>query len=248
MKLARTLAWTLLIGCWLSLGALGQALMPLQAGGLVPIAIWLACSGLLLQFWRDPRWSGLLDCALLPRDGIPWHRPSAWPAFCARCAMLPMMATLALMAQWCGGFGLAPWQSVLLHLSAMVLPALLIRRFGWAIRRAVWITSAMALGLALLYLLPGLRGLMALSLCQSAAWGVAWLEPASRTPAGADRARPHWSFALIPALAALALGFAIDDAGPAALEAVQAALGLTACAGFLAGRWFTAQTALGSKS
>ena len=240
LTLARTLVWALLIGGWLSLGALGRHALPLWLGGLVPIVIWLAGCGLMIHRARDLRlsgtawrcalwvsglatagmwqwslngggvwavgfaalaWSvllaaasravsrigadlssqaspvlpaaigtalawtiagdpttplssmsafwlvaatatlalllpsrmsgsggraGLLDCAL-PPDEVPWREPSAWPAFCARWSMLPMMATLAAMAQWCSGaFGLTPAQSVGVHLSAMLLPPLVL--------------------------------------------------------------------------------------------------------------------------
>jgi hypothetical protein len=179
--------------------------------------------------------AGLLDCAL-PPDEVPWREPSAWPAFCARWTMLPMMAMLAAMAQWCGGaFGLTPAQSVGLHLSAMLLPPLVLLLSGRSLNGPVWITFALALGLCLFGILPGSRGLMAISLCQSVAWGLAWFGSTSRTPGEPERGRSHWAVALVPAAAALALGSAIDDFGPSALIAVQVTLGLTACAGAVAG-------------
>ncbi|RTL46759.1 MAG: hypothetical protein EKK53_02215 [Burkholderiales bacterium] len=224
--LLRMLSWSLLIGCWLSLGAIGQSLSPLQAGGLLPVVAALACGGLLLHWWHASRRPGWFDCFLPPGGGIPWRRPAAWPKFCARCAMLPMMATLVLMGQWCSASGLAPWQTIALHLSAMLLPALLLRSRG----SPVLIASAMGMGMALLLVLQGIKGLMALSLCQSIAWGIAQSTPA--VPASAGHRR-HWGLALIPALTTLALGLGIDAAGPKALETMQVTLSFAACAGFL---------------
>lgn len=231
----RTVGAALLIGCWLLLGELGQALTPTLAGGLMPIAAWLACIGLLLHFGHQARWFRVGNC--MPAvSRIPWRQPMAWPAFCARCAMLPMMATLPLIALWCGGYGLQPWQSLALHLSAMVLPPLAIRRLGRWVDEPACIAAAMALGVVLLFALPGLRGLMALSLCQSMAWGLASFGRGGPTAEQGAARRLHWALALSPALAALTLGLAIDVAGPEALVVVQVALSLVAGCGFLLGR------------
>ena len=104
----------------------------------------------------------------------------------------------------------------------------------------VWITFALALGLCLFGILPGSRGLMAISLCQSVAWGLAWFGSTSRTPSRPEPGRSHLAVALVPAAAALALGYAIDAFGPSALIAVQVALSLTACVGAVAG-WLSSR-------
>jgi len=44
---ARTLTWALLFGGWLVLGTLGQLRLPLWAGGLAPVALWLGTAGLV---------------------------------------------------------------------------------------------------------------------------------------------------------------------------------------------------------
>ena len=234
---ARTLAWALLIGGWLVLGALGQMRSP-WAAGLAPVSLWLATAGVCLYFGRssllstarlravlvvagsisalgiawaagsastaatalasvgwgillaaasravrmlraaashrppppvvpaaagaalawlvagDPASAttgatalgpvaaaallamilpadasgrgcrtGLFDCALPAADWAQWADPSSWAAQSARWVMLPMMASLAVMTQWCGSdWGLAASQLGGLHLCAMLLP------------------------------------------------------------------------------------------------------------------------------
>jgi hypothetical protein len=43
LPLARMAAWALLVAAWLALGALGYRHVPLWAGGMLPLALWLAC-------------------------------------------------------------------------------------------------------------------------------------------------------------------------------------------------------------
>lgn len=49
---ARTLAWALLLGAWLSLGGLGRQWTPLVLGGVGPVALWLAVIGVALVAGR----------------------------------------------------------------------------------------------------------------------------------------------------------------------------------------------------
>jgi len=66
LVLARTLAWALWFGGWLVLGEAGHRHMPLWAGGLLPLALWLAGVGLLLLGLQRRRVSmGVLRAALL---------------------------------------------------------------------------------------------------------------------------------------------------------------------------------------
>jgi hypothetical protein len=216
----------------------------------------LPCIALALG-WMLPREAaargcrtGLFDCALPMTAQLPWRDPSAWGTHCARWTMLPMMATLVVMAQWCGGdAGITATQWVGLHLAAMLLPPLALmslprspRVQAWS---RAWPTAAMAIGLVLLVAMPGLRGLMAMSLCHSVAWGLAWFAVMSRPPA-MRRAAPistaptRLTAALYPAFAVLGIGLALGDFGPAALEAVQAGLGLVATVGAIFAWWRTA--------
>jgi hypothetical protein len=43
LQLARMASWALLVSAWLVLGALGHRHLPLWAGGMLPLALWLAC-------------------------------------------------------------------------------------------------------------------------------------------------------------------------------------------------------------
>lgn len=43
LQLARMASWALLVSAWLALGALGYRHLPLWAGGMLPLALWLAC-------------------------------------------------------------------------------------------------------------------------------------------------------------------------------------------------------------
>ncbi|WP_210760805.1 hypothetical protein, partial [Azohydromonas sediminis] len=46
---ARTLAWTLLFGGWLALGALGVRHAPVATGALAPVALWLLAIGVAVR-------------------------------------------------------------------------------------------------------------------------------------------------------------------------------------------------------
>ena len=53
LALARSVAWALLFGGWLALGAFGRQHLPLWAAGQVPVALWLAAVGTLLAVMRQ---------------------------------------------------------------------------------------------------------------------------------------------------------------------------------------------------
>lgn len=57
LALARCLAWSLLVAGWLALGALGRQHAPHAAGGLAPVALWLALLGALLAAAARRPWS-----------------------------------------------------------------------------------------------------------------------------------------------------------------------------------------------
>ena len=143
-----------------------------------------------------------------------------------------MMATLALMSPWCGDLGLSPRGAVALHLAAMFGPPLLLRPFRSSSDARAWATAALVLSPLLLGGLPGLRGLMALSLCQSLAWGLFWHARLAGPPAAIPSPRPAPGGAcLLPALAVAGIGCAASHAGPAALAAMLVALAALAAAG-----------------
>jgi hypothetical protein len=187
---------------------------------------------------------GLFDCSLPWPDPARWLRVADWPRQTALLAMLPMMATLPAMAGWCrSDWGLSPASSTLWHLAAMLLPALLLRR--WLARagergQRVSVTVMMLASGGALWVSPGLGGLMFAALLQAVAWSLAWSGPMLR-PAGEASREPRSSTTgaairlLAPALLVLALGTFTADVGPGALRAMQALLAMLALAGAVVG-------------
>jgi len=211
LVLARTLAWTLLL-----------------AGLLPRAAASRGCH------------SGLFDCALPLALPAAWREPASWGLHAARWSMLPMMATLAVMAPWCSdAFGLTTPQWAGIHLAAMLLPALVLHAVGLRLHSAAWATAAMVLGGLGLIGLSGWRGLMVMSACQSLAWGLAWFTQVDGAPAVRAAARPRLIDAVAPALLVVMLGVALAHAGPVAVEALQGALALMAAVGLAACAWRT---------
>ena len=247
------------IALWLATAGVARALAgdrPLPRA-LVVIAVALAVDGLAIG--SETRnglavavaavgW-GLASCAASRRGdaaiapgcaqaAFSLDDASSWPALGGRWVMLPMMAALVVQPDWCAGAGLSAAEGVALHLLAMLAPAvglqLVSRRH--ALRSPLWIVALMAAGVAMLPLVPGVRGWMAMSLLHAAAWSLAW----SRELAGCFGAPPRrgaWP-ALGPAAALLALGTLIDVVGFAGLLAVHVALGAASLAGALA--WWAA--------
>lgn len=218
----------------------------LLAGAAVLLALLLPRRAAAVSACR----SGLFDCALALAPLATWRRPGAWPQAAAALAMLPMMATLAAMADWCGS-GPSALGSSAAHLGAMLLPALLCRAWGAcgpafvAPGKVAAVTAALLVagGLALAW--PGLNGLMAAGLLQGLAWGCAWAArlsapadpyPARRAPqdrAATTTAGPAGTAAAL----VLGLGVALAQWGPAALAAVHAALAVLGGLGGLALAW-----------
>lgn len=182
--------------------------------------------------------AGLFDCSLPLPDPSRWRRGADWPQQAAVLAMLPMMATLPAMAGWCrSDWGLSPATGVLWHLAAMLLPALLLRR--WLARAALRaarhaVTLLLLASGVVLWARPGLGGLMVATLLQAAAWSLAWagpmLRPAAAQPTQASAGSPALQ-ALATAAAVLALGTATAAHGPDTLRAVQGLLAALALAG-----------------
>jgi len=175
--------------------------------------------------------AGLFDCSLPAWPAGAWHDAQHWPALLAGLAMLPMMAALPMMVAWCRAEALAPQAMVLLHLGAMFVPALLLRRVV-----ARWPPAAMSLVCAAL-LAAGAAAVvwgrtpfdtLGVALAQGAAWSVAWTgqlwSPERRGRQGASPVRASIGCAMLT----LAAGVAVDRFGPAGLAGIQATLGLAA--------------------
>lgn len=252
------LAWALWLGGWLGFGAWGLQHWPLAAGGLGALALWLMTIALLQALGPRrhitavalalaavaalagvpapgpaalasaallavaARAAGWRRCALLPLSRAPGANPAGWPRWAAAAAMLPMMAGLPAMAQWCSAAGWPLPVMLGLHVLLMVGPA-------WAgPARPGAVAAAMGAGAAALVVWPGLGGLMAASLLQALACGLAWrLAP----PVPVRSARRHPLALAVPAVAVALLGMALAAFGPPALMAVHAALGAVAAAG-----------------
>lgn len=221
-------------------GRAGRVAAALTGAALL-LAALLPARAVLTQGCR----SGLFDCSLPLIMLRGWRDTARWPVQAAALAMLPMMATLPLLAEWCAGPGRSPAAMVLLHLAAMVLPALgaqaWLRRAGPAQLGAV-VGALLVSGALAPAAWPGVDGLMGGALLQAAAWSLAWAAP-MLAPLGGTMpdARPHpaaagraavWAAACM-ALLVLAVGAAVDAYGPVALAAVHALLGTMVAAGLL---------------
>lgn len=182
--------------------------------------------------------AGLFDCSLPAWPVGAWNDPLQWPTLLAGLAMLPMMASLPLMVAWCRADAIAPQLVVALHLAAMFLPPLLLRRrtLRWSARRlAAMCTLALASGAVMvLWAAPPLN-LIGLAVSHGAAWGLAWAgqlwAPDRRSKAGASPLRAALGYALLT----LAFGVVIDQFGATGLGLVHAALGLAASVAWLYG-------------
>jgi hypothetical protein len=184
--------------------------------------------------------AGLFDCSLPLLLPSRWRHRAAWPQAAAALGMLPMMASLPVMAEWCGDLRWSSATGTALHLGAMLLPALLLHT-GWPVRRLAQSTGVLLVigGASLLW--PTLSGLMVASLLHGLAWSVAWAAMLGPRKGGASpppSIRPHTTVlrpAMLTAAAVLLLGCAIDQFGPAALAGVHAVLALLGLVGLMAG-------------
>jgi hypothetical protein len=228
-------AW-LLAGDVVALPGRADRVAGALAGAALLLAALLPARAVLKQGCR----SGLFDCSLPLLTARGWRDTARWPLQAAALAMLPMMATLPLLAEWCAGPGRSPAAMVLLHLAAMVLPALgaqaWLRRAG-PLQQAGVVGALLVAGALAPAAWPGVDGLMSGALLQAAAWSLAWAGPMLAPHGGTvPDARPHhaaaWPAAGM-ALLVLAVGTAVAVHGPVALAAVHALLGTVVAAGLL---------------
>jgi hypothetical protein len=175
--------------------------------------------------------AGLFDCSLPAWPAGAWRDTVQWPTLLAGLAMLPMMATLPLAAAWCRALSIAPQVMVLIHLAAMFVPALLLRRSigRWSLRTlSIVCTALLASGAGLVLWAPAPLDLMGLTVTHGAAWGLAWggqlWAPARRGQQGTSPLRAGAGYA------ALTLGFGaiVQQTGLIGVVAVHAALGIIA--------------------
>jgi hypothetical protein len=157
-------------------------------------------------------------------------RDGDWVAVCARAAMVPMMASLTFMPDWCAAAG-SPDRSMAagVHLALMLLLPGLLHALDVRPTHPVWLALPMGAGLLLLASLPGVRGWMAASLAQSLAWGMSFTAAPQQAPRRHACDGPSLASALAIVAAFYALGTAASAFGPIALSSAHAALGIGAC-------------------
>lgn len=184
--------------------------------------------------------AGLFDCSLPAWPTGAWRDLEQWPALLAGLVMLPMMASLPLMVDWCRSQPVAPAAMVVLHLAAMFAPALLLRPLArsWSVwRLSIVCTASLVTGVVLAGVLPAPANLFALTLAHGAAWGLAWVgqlwSPARRGTQGSSPLRAAIGYAALTLL----FGLAVDRFGMAAVVATHAVIALAACGAWLVSAW-----------
>lgn len=182
--------------------------------------------------------AGLFDCSLPAWPAGAWRDLHQWPGLLAGLAMLPMMAALPLMAAWCRTDAIAPQATVLLHLAAMFLPALLlhgpIARGSPRLAAAVCTIALLAGAIAALWAPPPWH-LLLLAAAHGTAWGLAWAgqlwSPQRRGRDGSSPLRAALGYALLT----FGFGFVVQGFGAAGVVAVHAALAGAALLAWCAG-------------
>jgi hypothetical protein len=233
-----------------SLGALAAALVLGDPGDLAALATRLALFvcvvTLLLLVLQRPIGApavfgasrappgcraGLFDCSLPAWPAGAWREPRQWPVLLAGLAMLPMMAALPLMADWCRAAQLPPQALVLLHVGAMFGPAWLLQGSlaRWSARTLALVCAALlAGGAAAVLWAPAPWDWLGLAALHGAAWGLAWggqlWAPARRGQQGSSPLRAAAGYAVLTLL----FGWVVEHAGARGVAGVHALLGLGA--------------------
>jgi hypothetical protein len=181
--------------------------------------------------------AGLFDCSLPAWPAGAWRDPLQWPTLLAGLAMLPMMAALPLMADWCRAQSVPPPAMVALHLAPMFGPVLLLRRAigRWSPWRLSAVCAALLVaGAAIVAWAAAPWDLLGLALTHGAAWGLAWggqlWAPARRGQQGTSPLRAAAGYAVLT----LAVGAVVERFGARGMQGVHALLGLTAALAWLA--------------
>jgi len=188
--------------------------------------------------------AGLFDCSLPSWPAGAWRDVLQWPTLIAGLVMLPMMAALPMMAEWCRAESVQPQTMVLWHLAAMFLPALVLRRWiaRWSVRTLASVCAALlALGAAIALWAASPVNLLGVSVAQGAAWGIAWCgqlwAPERRGRRGASPLVAAIGYAVLT----LAFGLLVEQAGARGVVLMHAILGFAAALAWLladaARRW-----------
>jgi len=148
----------------------------------------------------------------------------------ASWVMLPMMCGLPLMVALCRAGAWPPRAMLALHLAAMFLPACLLSLRRLALPRHMRLQAcAVLLGIGALsafWAVWSAAGWIALALSHGMAWSVAWSLRCEEVGKSSAAPRPPLWMAIAHGLGALGLGLAIAAAGPLALAATHAVLGI----------------------
>ena len=232
-----------------SLGAVGAALflgdisdLPALALRLMAFVTVLSLALFLLQARvsagaaRQGCRAGLFDCSLPSWPAGAWRDVMQWPTLMAGLVMLPTMAALPLMAEWCRADSVAPQTMVLWHLTAMFGPALVLRRWiaQWSARTLASACAALlALGAAAALWAASPFNLLGVSVAQGAAWGIAWCgqlwAPERRGRQGTSPLYAAAGYAVLT----LAFGVLVDHAGPRGVVLMHAFFGVAAALAWL---------------
>jgi hypothetical protein len=233
-----------------SLGAVGAAWflgdisdLPALALRLMAFVIAVSLALLLLQARvstgsvKQGCRAGLFDCSLPSWPAGAWRDVMQWPTLIAGLVMLPTMAALPLMAEWCRADAVAPQTMVLWHLCAMFGPALVLRRWiaQWSTRTLASACAALlALGAAAALWAASPLNLLGVSVAQGAAWGIAWCgqlwAPERRGRQGTSPLYAAVGYALLT----LAFGVLVDQAGARGVVLMHAFFGIAAALAWLA--------------
>jgi hypothetical protein len=221
--------------------------------------VWTMALVLLLLRWRVKEGAptpgcraGLFDCSLPAWPEGAWRDGMQWPILLAGLAMLPMMASLPLMAAWCRVDSVAPQTMVLLHLAAMFGPALIFDQMiaRWPLRVLSFVCAVLlASGAVMVAWAASPFDLLGLAVAHGAAWGIAWSGqlwgPERRGRQGVSPLRAAIGYALFT----LVFGLIVEQAGTRGIAVVHASLGLVAAsvwlAGYAAACWSRIANALG---
>ena len=232
-----------------SLGAVGAALvlgdisdLPALALRLIAFVIAVSLALFALQarvgvgVARQGCRAGLFDCSLPSWPAGAWRDMMQWPTLISGLVMLPMMAALPLMAQWCRADAVAPQTMVLWHLSAMFGPALILHRWivQWSTRTLASACAVLlAVGAAVALWAASPFNILGVSVAQGAAWGIAWCgqlwAPERRGRQGASPLYAGLGYALLT----LAFGALVDETGARGVVLMHAFFGIAAVLAWL---------------
>ena len=232
-----------------SLGAVGAALLlgdigdlPALAMRLMAFVTMMGIALFLLQARiregaaRQGCRAGLFDCSLPSWPAGAWRDVMQWPTLIAGLVMLPTMAALPLMAEWCRAESVEPQTMVVWHLCAMFGPALVLR--GWIAHWSARTLASVCAGLLVVGAAAALwaaspLNLLGVSVAQGAAWGIAWCgqlwAPERRGRQGASPLYAATGYAVLT----LAFGVLVDQAGARGVVLMHAFFGIAAALAWL---------------